>query len=80
MPDGQAVIIIRTGRHSTISILDAPIGRDPSLNRQNSTTCVGEIRLDSVKFDQVDRKQNNVKNKHGVDVGAQAVENEEDVA
>jgi hypothetical protein len=41
---------------------------------------VSEIRLDSVKFDQVDRKQNNMKNKHGVDVGAQAIENEEDVA
>jgi hypothetical protein len=41
---------------------------------------VDEIRLDSVKFDQGDRKQNNMKNKHGVDVGAQAVENEEDVA
>ena len=50
------------------------------LAMQNSTTCVDEIRLDSVKFDQVDRKQNNMKNKHGVDVGAQAIENEEDVA
>jgi hypothetical protein len=39
-----------------------------------------EIRFDSTKFDRVNGKQNYMKDQHGVDVSAQAIENEKHVA
>jgi DNA-binding transcriptional LysR family regulator len=65
----------------TVGARDRAIGRLATLaGWQNSTICVTEIRLASVKFGQIDRKQNNMKNKYRVDVGTQTIENEESVA
>ena len=39
-----------------------------------------EIRFDSAEFDRVNGKQNHMKHQHGVNVSAQAIENEKNVA